>query len=138
MKNIEKTIKKAENLIPGGVSLFSKKPQNFLQKGWPSYFIKTDKVYVWDLNKKKYLDMFFGVGTNTLGYNNKEVDKAVIEFKQVVRLLSDKLPNISRNEVMILSKAHHNLAVCYLKKEWLDAAEQEARNAFKLMPIESL
>ncbi len=79
MKNIEKTIKKAENLIPGGVSLFSKKPQNFLQKGWPSYFIKTDKVYVWDLNKKKYLDMFFGVGTNTLGYNNKEVDKAVIE-----------------------------------------------------------
>ncbi|MAJ43586.1 MAG: hypothetical protein CMF96_02430 [Candidatus Marinimicrobia bacterium] len=68
--------------------------------------------------------------------NGSNVDKAVIEFKQVVRLLSDKLPNISRNEVMILSKAHHNLAVCYLKKEWLDAAEQEARNAFKLMPIE--
>ena len=68
--------------------------------------------------------------------NGSNVDKAVIEFKQVVRLLSDKLPNISRNEVTILAKAHHNLAVCYLKKEWLDAAEQEARNAFKLMPTE--
>ena len=68
--------------------------------------------------------------------NGSNVDKAVIEFKQVVRLLSDKLPNISRNEVTILAKAHHNLAVCYLKKEWLDAAEQEARIAFKLMPTE--
>lgn len=68
--------------------------------------------------------------------NGSNVDKAVIEFKQVVRLLSDELPNISRNEVTILAKAHHNLAVCYLKKEWLDAAEQEARNAFKLMPTE--
>ena len=68
--------------------------------------------------------------------NGSNVDKAVIEFKQVVRLLSDELPNISRNEVTILAKAHHNLAVCYLKKEWLDAAEQEARIAFKLMPTE--
>ena len=68
--------------------------------------------------------------------NGSNVDKAVIEFKQVVRLLSDELPNISPNEVTILAKAHHNLAVCYLKKEWLDAAEQEARNAFKLMPTE--
>ena len=68
--------------------------------------------------------------------NGSNVDKAVIEFKQVVRILSDELPNISRNEVEILAKAHQNLAVCYLKKEWLDAAEQEARNAFKLMPTE--
>ena len=68
--------------------------------------------------------------------NGSNVDKAVIEFKQVVRLLSEELPNISRNEVTILAKAHHNLAICYLKKEWLDAAEQEARNAFKLMPTE--
>ena len=68
--------------------------------------------------------------------NGSNVDKAVIEFKQVVRLLSSELPNISRNEVEILAKAHHNLAVCYLKKEWLDAAEQEAKKAFKLLPTE--
>tara|TARA_B100001029_G_C15062657_1_gene459957 strand:- start:5652 stop:6020 length:369 start_codon:yes stop_codon:yes gene_type:complete len=68
--------------------------------------------------------------------NGSNVDKAVIEFKQVVRLLSNDLPNISRNNVTILAKAHHNLAICYLKKEWLDAAEQEARNAFKLMPTD--
>ena len=68
--------------------------------------------------------------------NGSNVDKAVIEFKQVVRLISANLPGISRNEVQILAKAHHNLAVCYLKKEWLDAAEQEARKAFQLLPTE--
>ena len=69
--------------------------------------------------------------------NGSNVDKAVIEFKQVVRILSSELPNISRNDVMILAKAHHNLAICYLKKDWLDTAEQEARAAFKLMPTEA-
>ena len=68
--------------------------------------------------------------------NGSNVDKAVIEFKQVVRLISANLPGISRKEVQLLSKAHHNLAVCYLKKEWLDAAEQEARKAFQLLPTE--
>ena len=68
--------------------------------------------------------------------NGSNVDKAVIEFKQVVRLISANLPGISRNEEQILVKAHHNLAVCYLKKEWLDAAEQEARKAFQLLPTE--
>jgi hypothetical protein len=69
--------------------------------------------------------------------NGSNVDKAVIEFKQVVRLLSPELPNISRNDAVILTKAHHNLAICYLKKDWLDSAELEARKAFKLMPTEA-
>jgi hypothetical protein len=68
--------------------------------------------------------------------NGSNVDKAVIEFKQVVRLLSSNLPNISQNEVVVLAKAHHNLAICYLKKDWLDSAEQEASKAFNLLPTE--
>ena len=46
------------------------------------------------------------------------------------------LPNISQNEVVVLAKAHHNLAICYLKKDWLDSAEQEASKAFNLLPTE--
>ncbi|MBC8197893.1 MAG: hypothetical protein H8E60_08420 [Candidatus Marinimicrobia bacterium] len=68
--------------------------------------------------------------------NGSNVDKAVIEFKQVVRLLSSNLPNISQNEVVVLAKAHHNLAICYLKKDWHDSAEQEAMKAFQLLPTE--
>ena len=33
--------------------------------------------------------------------NGSNVDKAVIEFKQVVRILSSELPNISRNDLML-------------------------------------
>ena len=35
---------------------------------------------MWDLNGKKFLDMLFLVGTNTLGYSNKHVDNQVIKF----------------------------------------------------------
>ena len=53
-----KLYKKAKKLIPGGVSLFSKRPENILPKLWPTYFIKTNGLYVWDLNKRKYEDFF--------------------------------------------------------------------------------
>ena len=68
--------------------------------------------------------------------SGNNVDKAVIEFKQVVRLLSSKLPNISRNEALILGKAHHNLAVAYAKKKWYPGATKEAKKAFALYPSE--
>ena len=32
---------------------------------------------MWDLNGKKYLDFYFGVGQSTLGYNNSIIDNAV-------------------------------------------------------------
>ena len=72
-----KLYKKAKKLIPGGVSLFSKRPENILPKLWPTYFLKTKGVNVWDLNKRKYEDFFFSVGQNILGYNNKYVDRVV-------------------------------------------------------------
>ena len=58
----------------------SKKPERVLPLRWPVYFSKTKGSYLWDLEKKKYLDFgLMGVGTNILGYSNKYVDKAVIE-----------------------------------------------------------
>ncbi len=73
----DKLYKKAKKLIPGGVSLFSKRPENILPKLWPTYFLKTNGLNVWDLNKRKYEDFFFSVGQNILGYNNKHVDRVV-------------------------------------------------------------
>jgi glutamate-1-semialdehyde 2,1-aminomutase len=72
--------KKAKTLIPGGTMLLSKRPEMFLPDLWPSYFSKAKGCSVWDLNGKEYLDMsIMGIGTNTLGYGNDEVDAAVIE-----------------------------------------------------------
>ena len=68
----------AKKIIPGGTMLFSKNPDLFLPKFWPAYFSKTKGISIWDLEKKKYLDMcYMGVGTNILGYSNTSVDNAV-------------------------------------------------------------
>ncbi|UAM97207.1 aminotransferase class III-fold pyridoxal phosphate-dependent enzyme [Polaribacter litorisediminis] len=71
---------KAKTLIPGGTMLLSKRPEMFLPEHWPAYFSKSKGCKVWDLDGKEYLDMsIMGIGTNTLGYGNDEVDAAVIE-----------------------------------------------------------
>lgn len=72
--------KKAKTLIPGGTMLLSKRPEMFLPDNWPSYFSKAKGCKVWDLDGIEYIDMsIMGIGTNTLGYGNNEVDNAVIE-----------------------------------------------------------
>jgi glutamate-1-semialdehyde 2,1-aminomutase len=71
--------KKAKVLIPGGTMLLSKRPEMFLPDQWPSYFSKSKGCKVWDLDGKEYIDMsIMGIGTNTLGYGNDEVDAAVM------------------------------------------------------------
>jgi glutamate-1-semialdehyde aminotransferase len=69
--------KKAIKVIPGGNLLYSKRPEMFLPRKWPTYFKKSKDCYVWDLRNKKYIDMIFAVGTNVLGYGNARVNKAV-------------------------------------------------------------
>ena len=72
--------KKAKILIPGGTMLLSKRPEMFLPDQWPSYFSKAKGCNVWDLDGKELIDMsIMGIGTNTLGYGNDEVDAAVLE-----------------------------------------------------------
>ena len=69
--------KYAKKIIPGGNTLFSKRSELHLPKLWPAYFSKAKNTYLWDLNNKKYLDMFCAVGTNVLGYSNRNVNKSV-------------------------------------------------------------
>lgn len=59
--------------------LLSKRPEMFLPDHWPSYYSKAKGCTVWDLDGNKYIDMsIMGIGTNTLGYGNDEVDEAVL------------------------------------------------------------
>ena len=72
---------RAKSIIPGGNMLLSKRAEMFIPDLWPSYFSKARGYKVWDLDNKLFLDMsIMGVGTNTLGYGNKFVDKQVIKF----------------------------------------------------------
>ena len=73
----EKLWQKAKKLILGGNLLLSKRPEMYLPEYWPTYFKKAKGVHVWDLKNKKYIDMIFAVGQNTLGYANKTIDNEV-------------------------------------------------------------
>lgn len=74
--------KKANQLIAGGNSLYSKKPNFYLPNKWPTYFNKARDCYIWDLDNNKYLDMTtMGIGTNVCGYSNKFIDK---EIKKII------------------------------------------------------
>ncbi|MDB3868677.1 hypothetical protein N9263_01290 [Candidatus Marinimicrobia bacterium] len=62
------------------------------------------------------------------------VDKAILEFNQVVHMFPNDSRSLNYEQVQLLSQAHHNLAVAYAKKEWFVDAEREARSAFELVP----
>lgn len=79
MNSGQNLYKKAKTLIPGGTMLLSKRPEMFLPDNWPSYYSKAKDCYVWDLDGNKYTDMcIMGIGTNTLGYGDDEVDEVVL------------------------------------------------------------
>ncbi|MET3900832.1 glutamate-1-semialdehyde aminotransferase [Devosia sp. UYZn731] len=71
---------RAKRVIPGGNMLLSKRAEMFLPDQWPAYYSRAKGATIWDLDGNAYIDMsLFGVGTNTLGYGDPEVDRAVAE-----------------------------------------------------------
>ncbi len=95
----------AKTIIPGGVTLFSKRSELHLPNKWPAYFDKSKNIYVWDLKGKKYLDMFCAVGTSVLGYSNDYVNKSVLENIKKGNLTTLNCPE----EVLLAKKIieHH-------------------------------
>lgn len=76
----QKLYKRAKKIIPGGTMLLSKRPEMFLPDQWPSYFTRAKGCKVWDLDGREFVDLsIMGIGTNTLGYGQREVDNAVRE-----------------------------------------------------------
>ena len=97
--------KKANKIIPNGNMLLSKNPDTILPNIWPAYFSKAEECYIWDIDNNKYLDFsYMGVGTNILGYANKEVDIAV---KKAIEKGNISTLN-SYEEVLLAEKAIKN------------------------------
>ena len=77
--NGEKLYRKAKQVIPGGNSLLSKRPEMFLPDGWPNYFSSASGIRITDLDNNEFTDFsIMGIGTNTLGYGDPYVDEAVL------------------------------------------------------------
>ena len=78
MNKGQKLYLKAKKLIPGGTMLLSKRPEMYLPDLWPAYFSRAKGCRVWDLDGNKFYDCStMSVGTNSLGYSNKEIDNTV-------------------------------------------------------------
>jgi len=64
------------------------------------------------------------------------LEKAILEFNYVIHNLGNKTQKLDYNEIKLLSRAHHNLAVAYAKKKWYVDAIDEASKAFALFPTD--
>ncbi|MFQ6608257.1 MAG: hypothetical protein ACE5EE_06940 [Fidelibacterota bacterium] len=67
-------------------------------------------------------------------YEKGLYDDAILEYRDVVRMMSSHPASLPREELNILAKAHYNLAVSYVQKEWYKEARREAETAFSLWP----
>jgi glutamate-1-semialdehyde 2,1-aminomutase len=72
--------KKAKKIIPSGNCFLSKNPKKFPSTSWPKYFSRAKGCKIWDLNGEMFYDFYLmGVGTNVLGYADKDIDNDVIK-----------------------------------------------------------
>ena len=62
------------------------------------------------------------------------VDEAILEYREVTRLLPSDVKALSREEYEMLAKAHYSLALMYTKKDWWNYALMEAETCFELLP----
>jgi len=100
--------KYAKKIIPGGTTLFSKRSELHLPNKWPAYFTKAKESDVWDLNGKKYFDMFCAVGTSILGYSNFNINKSISRT-----ILKGNMTSLNCAEEVTLAKEilkHHSWA----------------------------
>ena len=62
------------------------------------------------------------------------VDEAILEYREVTRLLPSDVKALSREEYEMLAKADYSLALMYTKKDWWKYARMEAETCFELLP----
>ena len=69
-------------------------------------------------------------------YEWGKTEKAILEFKYVIHALEKQTNKMNYNNIKLLSRAHHNIAIAYAKKTWYQDAILEAKKAFELIPTD--
>ena len=68
---------RAEQLIPGGSQLVSRRPTRYACGVSPVYADRAKGARFWDVDGNQYIDWVSGIGAIILGYADAEVDEAV-------------------------------------------------------------
>ena len=89
MKNYNKLLQK---YIPGGAHTYSRGFDQFPSNA-PQILFKGKGAYIWDNNGKKYLDYGMGLRGVTLGYPNKNVNRAA--YKEILKGNSLTRPSLT-------------------------------------------
>lgn len=134
-KESTRLLKKAKEIIPSAAQTYSKSYRYFCEGAAPAFLERGEGSHVWDVDGNEYIDFICALGPVTAGYNNKEINKAIIEqlnkgisFSQPTRLeveLAQKLIEIMPSAEMVkfvkngadATTAAVRLARAYTKKD---------------------
>jgi glutamate-1-semialdehyde 2,1-aminomutase len=95
--NSEDWLARAEQTIPLGSQTFSKSRTQYPVGISPLYIKKAKGSYVWDLDNHKYFDLVSSLASVTLGYNHRQINRAV--RRQLKQGVSFSLPGTLEAEV---------------------------------------
>ncbi len=68
---------RAQELIPGGTQLLSRRPSRYAHGVSPVYAARAKGARLWDVDGNEYIDWVSGIGSILLGYQDPVVDEAV-------------------------------------------------------------
>ena len=71
--------RRAQELIPGGTQLISRRPSRYAAGISPAYAARARGARFWDVDGNEYIDWASGIGAIILGYCDPVVDAAVLE-----------------------------------------------------------
>ena len=73
----EEFLKRAERVVPLGSQTFSKSKIQYPVGISPLFFKKSKGCFSWDIDNNKYIDLVSSLASVTLGYSNRDTDRAV-------------------------------------------------------------
>ena len=79
VKNSYDLYRRAQELIPGGTQLHSRRPTKYANGVSPVYAARASGARIWDVDGNEYIDWVSGIGAIILGYCDPVVDDAVRE-----------------------------------------------------------
>ena len=97
MKNNSKLFKSALKYIPLASQTYSKSYKVHFKNISPYFLKKGDGCYVWDEDNNKYIDFICGLLPIIIGYNNKQINRAIA--KQLNKGITFSLPTIIETQL---------------------------------------
>lgn len=79
---------RAQDAIHGGALTNSKRPESFVKGIYPTHFASGNGCYLYDPKGRRWIDMICALGTNLFGYNNQQINSAIIKQMPKGSLLS--------------------------------------------------